>query len=138
MACHVPLRTPRPRVRHSRSIPLIASFTPDHPLPPPHTHRLELIVWQVPRLVGDAVAVSFVGFFLGPIFPIAMNHAGRILPPELISGSVSWMASFGSAGGAVFPFITGAIASGTSINSLQPLLVLSYGMLFRRGSRVDE
>ena len=83
--------------------------------------RLELVVWQVPSLVGDAIAISFVGFFLGPIFPIVMNHAGNVLPPELISGSISWMASIGAAGAAVFPFVTGAIASGTSINGLQPL-----------------
>ncbi|EJF64656.1 MFS general substrate transporter [Dichomitus squalens LYAD-421 SS1] len=90
---------------------------------------LELIVWLVPSLVGDAVAISFVGFFLGPIFPIVMNHAGSVLPPELISGSIGWMASFGSAGAAVFPFVTGAIASGTSINSLQPLLIAMMGLL---------
>ena len=50
-----------------------------------------------------------------------MNHAGGVLPAELIAGAVGWMAGFGSAGAAVFPFITGAIAAGTSINSLQPL-----------------
>lgn len=50
-----------------------------------------------------------------------MNHAGAILPPELISGGVGWIASFGGAGAAVFPFIAGAIASRTSLASLQPL-----------------
>lgn len=82
---------------------------------------LELVVWLVPDLLSSAICVSFVGFFLGPMFPIVMNHAGTILPPELITGSISWIASFGAAGSAAFPFITGAIASGTSIGSLQPL-----------------
>ncbi|KAI0676404.1 MFS general substrate transporter [Trametes maxima] len=90
---------------------------------------LELVVWLVPDLLSGAICVSFVGFFLGPIFPIVMNHAGNILPPSLISGGISWIASFGAAGGAVFPFITGAIASGTSIASLQPLLVAMMGLL---------
>ena len=85
------------------------------------TIALSFVVWLVPSLIGGAVAISFVGFFLGPIYPIVMNHAGSILPQELISGSVGWMASFGAAGAAVFPFVTGALASGTSINSLQPL-----------------
>ena len=83
--------------------------------------RLELVVWLVPHLLSSAISVAFVGFFLGPVFPIVMNHAGAILPPELISGGIAWITGFGAAGAAAFPFITGAIASGTSINSLQPL-----------------
>lgn len=78
-------------------------------------------MWLVPNLLSGAICVSFVGFFLGPIYPIVMNHAGAIFPPELISGSIGWISSFGAAGAAVFPFITGAIASSTSIASLQPL-----------------
>ncbi|KAM5538630.1 hypothetical protein V8D89_007659 [Ganoderma adspersum] len=67
------------------------------------TLALELVVWLVPSLVGAGVAVACVGFLLGPIFPIVMNHAGGVLPPELIVGAVGWMASFASAGAAVFP-----------------------------------
>ncbi|KAJ7683015.1 major facilitator superfamily domain-containing protein [Mycena rosella] len=84
---------------------------------------LELVVWLVPSLIGDAVAVSFVGLLLGPIYPITMNHAGRVLPRWLLTGSIGWIAGFGQAGSAVFPFITGAIASKTGIKALQPLLV---------------
>ncbi|PIL35311.1 MFS general substrate transporter [Ganoderma sinense ZZ0214-1] len=90
---------------------------------------LTLVVWRVPSLIGSAVAISLVGLFLGPIFPIVMNHAGGVLPPELIAGAVGWMASFGSAGAAVFPFVTGAIAAGTSIESLLPLLIAMMGMM---------
>ncbi|KAI0716687.1 MFS general substrate transporter [Earliella scabrosa] len=84
---------------------------------------LELVVWFVPNLYAGAVAVSFVGFFLGPIYPILMNHAGRVIPPDLISGAIGWVASWGAAGAAVFPFITGAIASKAGIGSLQPVLI---------------
>ncbi|KAI0356000.1 MFS general substrate transporter [Trametes cingulata] len=91
---------------------------------------LELVVWLVPSLIADAICVALVGFFLGPLFPIMTNHAGRILPPDLISGCVGWIASWGSAGGAVFPFITGAIASRTGIGALQPLVVALMGLLF--------
>ncbi|KAI0763036.1 MFS general substrate transporter [Trametes elegans] len=90
----------------------------------------ELIVWLVPSLIADAIAVSFVGFFLGPLMPILTNHAGGILPPDLISGGVGWAASWGSAGAAVFPFITGAIASKTGIEALNPMVVTLMGILF--------
>ena len=80
-------------------------------------------MWLVPSLIGGGIAVSFVGVVLGPIYPIVMNHAGRILPPRLLTGSIGWMAGFGQAGSAVLPFITGAIASKTGIKGLQPLCV---------------
>ena len=83
--------------------------------------RLELVVWLVPSLIGGAVAVSFVGVLLGPIYPIVMNHAGRVLPPWLLTGSIGWIAGFGQAGSALLPFLTGALASKTGIKSLQPL-----------------
>ncbi|KAI0754413.1 MFS general substrate transporter [Daedaleopsis nitida] len=90
---------------------------------------LELVVWLVPNLYSSAICVAFVGFFLGPIFPIVMNHAGTILPPELISGSIGWISSFGAAGAAAFPFIAGVIASGTNIGSLQPLVISMAALL---------
>ncbi|KIM47167.1 hypothetical protein M413DRAFT_16581 [Hebeloma cylindrosporum] len=84
---------------------------------------LELVVWLVPSLIGGAVAVSLVGVFLGPMYPIAMNQASRILPRGILTGSIGWIAGFGQAGSAVLPFMTGAIATKHGIKSLQPLLV---------------
>ncbi|KAI0754414.1 MFS general substrate transporter [Daedaleopsis nitida] len=91
---------------------------------------LELVVWFVPSLFAGAISVSFVGFFLGPIYPILMNHAGRVLPGDLISGAIGWVASWGAAGAAVFPFIAGAVASKAGIGSLQPVLIAMMGLLF--------
>ncbi|KAH8103076.1 MFS general substrate transporter [Cristinia sonorae] len=90
---------------------------------------LELVVWLVPSLVGDAIAVSFVGMMLGPIYPIVMNHSGRILPPWLLTGCIGWIAGLGQAGSAFIPFLTGALASREGIESLQPLLVATMGFM---------
>ncbi|TCD71913.1 hypothetical protein EIP91_000045 [Steccherinum ochraceum] len=90
---------------------------------------LELVVWLVPSLIGGAIAVSFVGVMLGPIYPIVMNHSGRILPPWLLTGSIGWIAGLGQAGSAFIPFLTGALASSRGIWSLQPLLVAMMGFL---------
>ena len=110
-----------------------------HPLTRPHTAStqigeryviflysllaigLEIVVWLVPSLVGGAVAVSFVGVVLGPIYPIVMNHSGRILPPWLLTGCIGWIAGFGQAGSALWPFLTGVLAQKEGIKSLQPL-----------------
>ncbi|KAL0565193.1 hypothetical protein V5O48_016837 [Marasmius crinis-equi] len=84
---------------------------------------LEIIVWLVPSFIGGAVAVSIIGFLLGPIYPITMNHAGRTLSRGILSGCLGWIAGFGQAGSAVFPFMTGVLAGKFGIDSLQPLLI---------------
>ncbi|KAF9219515.1 MFS general substrate transporter [Gyrodon lividus] len=84
---------------------------------------LELVVWLVPSLIGSAVSVSIIGILLGPMYPITMNHAGRVLPAWLLTGSIGWIAGFGQAGSALLPLMTGAIASSSGIGALQPLLV---------------
>ena len=48
---------------------------------------LELVVWLVPSLIGGAVSVSIIGVLLGPMYPITMNHAGRVLPAWLLTGN---------------------------------------------------
>lgn len=90
---------------------------------------LEVVVWRVPSLIGGGVAVSLVGVLLGPMYPIVMNHSSRILPPWLLSGCIGWIAGFGQAGTAVFPFITGAMANSVGISSLQPMLVAMMGLM---------
>lgn len=47
---------------------------------------LQLVVWLVPSLAVGAVAICIIGILQGPMYPIAMNHAGRILPRWLLTG----------------------------------------------------
>lgn len=85
------------------------------------TCSLEIVVWFVPSLIGDAIAVSAVGVLLGPVYPITMNHTARVIPRWILTGSIGWIGGFGQAGSAVFPFITGALSSKFGIKILQPL-----------------
>ena len=82
---------------------------------------LELIVWLVPSLIGGALSIALIGVFLGPIYPILMTHAARVLPPWLLTGAIGYVASVGQAGSAAVPFATGAVAAGSGIGALQPL-----------------
>ncbi|KIY71830.1 MFS general substrate transporter [Cylindrobasidium torrendii FP15055 ss-10] len=90
---------------------------------------LELIVWFVPSLVGGAVAVSFIGFVLGPMYPIVMTYAGRSIPRVILSGSIGWIAGLGQTGSAVLPFITGSVANTAGIKTLQPMVVGMLGAM---------
>ena len=82
-----------------------------------------MIVWLVPSFTAAVVSVSMIGVLLGPMFPIAINHAARVLPRHLVNGAVGWMSACGAGGSALLPFITGTIASNWGIESLQPLCV---------------
>ncbi|KAI0760123.1 major facilitator superfamily domain-containing protein [Fomes fomentarius] len=84
---------------------------------------LEITVWVVPSLIENAIAVSFVGLVLGPMYPILMNHSSTILPRWLLTGCMGYIAGVGQAGSAILPFITGILASRFGIASLQPFIV---------------
>ncbi|KAK0234023.1 MFS transporter [Armillaria fumosa] len=84
---------------------------------------LELTMWFVPSIIENGVAISFAGLLLGPMFPILVGHAARILPAWLLTESVGWITGIGVSGSAVLPLMTGLLASRYGIWSLQPLVV---------------
>lgn len=84
---------------------------------------LEITIWFVPSLIGNAVAVSLVGLLLGPFYPIVMSQTGRIINRNILSASIGWIAGFGQSGSAILPFLTGGLANRYGIIALQPLIV---------------
>jgi len=85
--------------------------------------QLEVTIWVVPSLLENAVAVSFIGLLLGPMYPILMNYCTDVLPRWLLTGCVGWIGGIGQTGSAVLPFLTGLLASKFGIESLQPFIV---------------
>ncbi|CAK7213191.1 hypothetical protein SBRCBS47491_001718 [Sporothrix bragantina] len=86
----------------------------------------ELLVWFVPNVIGDAVAVSIVGLLLGPVYPCAAGMLMRLMSRrERVSG-MSAMAAFGSAGGAAAPFITGVLAQAVGTFVLHPIVIALF------------
>ncbi|KZS91217.1 MFS general substrate transporter [Sistotremastrum niveocremeum HHB9708] len=84
---------------------------------------LQITVWRLPSLLENAIAVSFVGLFLGPMYPIAIRSAGRLLPRSVFSGALGWVAALGQTGGALLPFVTGILATKYGISVLEPVIV---------------
>lgn len=87
------------------------------------TLALDIIIWRVRSLIGNAVAVSIVGALFGPMYPIVMHQAGLILPPRILAGAVGYIAGFGIVGGAIIPFVTGVLAARFQI-AVMPIVVL--------------
>ncbi|RAL11480.1 MFS transporter [Aspergillus homomorphus CBS 101889] len=84
---------------------------------------LELIFWLVPQFIVSALAVALVGFFLGTIFPGVVALSTRLLPKSLHVAAIGFAAAFSMGGGAVFPFMIGAVAQAKGVTVLQPMLL---------------
>ncbi|KAF4611885.1 hypothetical protein D9613_003751 [Agrocybe pediades] len=84
---------------------------------------LELVVWFVPSLVGDAIAVSLIGVLFGPMYPLIMEQASRTIPRSILTGGIGWISGIGQIGSALIPFIAGAVSQKHGIRSLQPMLI---------------
>ncbi|KAJ9314470.1 hypothetical protein DTO271D3_5208 [Paecilomyces variotii] len=83
----------------------------------------QLIVWLVPNLIGEAVAVAIVGLLLGPIFPCAAAVFTKLLPRNSQMSSLSFISALGSSGGAVAPLATGLLAQKVGTFVLHPICI---------------
>ncbi|PYH81705.1 MFS general substrate transporter [Aspergillus uvarum CBS 121591] len=84
---------------------------------------LQLVFWLVSSMTVNAITVCFLGFFIGPCYPVGLYILTKVIPQDLHVGAMGFTASFGQAGSAAFPFMTGAIASRAGVQVLQPIMV---------------
>jgi len=84
---------------------------------------LQLIFWLVKNLYVDAVAVSIMGFVLGPFFPTGVSTGTRLFPRHLHASALGLVFVIGQAGGTIFPALVGLIATHAGVGVLQPILV---------------
>ncbi|KAL8789672.1 MAG: hypothetical protein Q9195_006725 [Heterodermia aff. obscurata] len=90
----------------------------------------QLLVWLVPNVIGEAVAVSIVGLLLGPVYPCATAVFSRLLERRLQMSALAFVSALGSSGGAVAPFFTGLLAQQVGTWVLHPICVgLFAGMV---------
>ncbi|RYO90110.1 hypothetical protein DL766_002492 [Monosporascus sp. MC13-8B] len=90
---------------------------------------LHLVFWLVPRFVVSAIAVAFVGFFLGPMFPAGVIAATKSLPKHIHVSAIGFAMAVGGIGGTVFPFAIGAIAASKGVGVLQPIILALLAVL---------
>ncbi|GAB7325841.1 hypothetical protein MBLNU13_g09916t1 [Cladosporium sp. NU13] len=89
----------------------------------------QILTWQIPNVVGGAVAVSIVGFLLGPIYPIATTVFARLLPGNLQMSAIAFITTAGSSGGAIVPFTTGILAQAVGAFVLHPVCIGFYVLM---------
>jgi fucose permease len=91
---------------------------------------LELVFWLVPSFVVSAIAVAFLGFVLGPLFPASVIMCTKLLPQRLHVTSIGFATALGGSGGAVFPFAVGAIAQANGVQVLHPIIMALLAAIF--------
>ncbi|KAE8355479.1 major facilitator superfamily domain-containing protein [Aspergillus coremiiformis] len=84
---------------------------------------LELVFWLVPDIITEAVAISLLGFFSGPLFATGISVASKIFTVDMRSSALAFIFVLGQVGGAVFPAVTGIMATKVGVAVLQPMLV---------------
>ncbi|KAI6090896.1 MFS general substrate transporter [Hypoxylon rubiginosum] len=87
---------------------------------------LQLVFWLQPNIVGSAVALSFIGFFSGPFFATGMSVASKLFSREDQPAALGFVFVLAQAGGAIFPSVTGLIATSAGVAVLQPIVLTLF------------
>ncbi len=82
-----------------------------------------LLSWLVPVYLAEAVFVAFLGLFTGPMYPLMVTVAIRVLPRKIQVISMTIMTAVGSSGGAFFPFIVGLAAQTAGTFVVFPFII---------------
>ncbi|KAI9322876.1 major facilitator superfamily domain-containing protein [Dichotomocladium elegans] len=85
------------------------------------------LFWFVPTVAVDAAALAIMGVAIGPIYPSTVALAAKIVPARLYPVIVGFIASWGSAGAALFPYIVGVLIALKGVRVMVPFCV---AMLF--------
>ncbi len=66
---------------------------------------------------------------MGPMFPTSIVLVTKLLPNSLHVGTIGFATAFGGSGGAIFPFIVGAIAQARGVKTLHPVILALIGAI---------
>ncbi|CDK27402.1 unnamed protein product [Kuraishia capsulata CBS 1993] len=84
------------------------------------------LTWFIPNVIAEAVFVSLLGLFTGPVYPLMITIAVRVLPRKIQHVSLTICTAFGSSGGALFPFLVGLISQYAGAFIVMPAFVILF------------
>lgn len=89
-----------------------------------------LLIWLVPSAAIAALGFCFIGFSLGPIYPLTVAITPKLVPTRIGPSAIGLLVSVSILGLALFPWIAGVLAQVIGIWSLLPYtLALTIVML---------
>ncbi|KAK8109614.1 Major facilitator superfamily domain- general substrate transporter [Apiospora kogelbergensis] len=84
---------------------------------------LQLVFWLQPNVIASAAALSLMGFFFGPFFATGMSVASKLFPKKSQPAALGFIFVLAQAGGAIFPSVTGLVATSVGVAVLQPVVL---------------
>jgi fucose permease len=102
-----------------------------------------LAIWLLPNGVMAAVGFLFVGFSIGPIYPLTVAVTPRLVPARLAASVIGILISLSIIGGAFFPWVAGVLLQAVGMWSLLPyalvltaLMIALWWNLTRRSAKI--
>ncbi|KAJ7800352.1 MFS general substrate transporter [Mycena olivaceomarginata] len=84
-----------------------------------------VLIW-INKKIGENRGVyiySFVAIGLQLVVWLVPSLIAKLFPPWLLTATMSWMAAMATVGGALVPFVAGAISSKAGIKYMQPVIL---------------
>lgn len=89
-----------------------------------------LLIWFIPVKIMTVLAFCFIGFSLGPIYPLTVALTPQLVPAYLGPSAIGVLVSVSIIGLAVFPWIAGVLAQFLGIWTLLPYMLGLTLLLF--------
>lgn len=89
-----------------------------------------LLVWLVPIPFITAFGLFLTGFSLGPIFPTTIALMPTLVSSRIVPTAIGFLASLGSMGAALFPWLAGNLAQYVGLWSLLPYVIVLAVVMF--------
>ncbi|KXH38063.1 MFS transporter [Colletotrichum simmondsii] len=77
----------------------------------------------------SVLSMALLGFVMGPLFPSCIVEFVHYLPKELHVGAVSFVASLGQVGGAILPYMLGAITQVAGLHVFPYMLLSQFAVI---------
>ena len=102
-----------------------------------------LAIWLLPGGVMAGIGFLFVGFSIGPIYPLTVAITPRLVPARLAASVIGILVSLSIIGGALFPWLAGVLLQVVGMWSLLPyalvlttLMIVLWWSLARRSEKI--
>ena len=82
-----------------------------------------LVIWLAPLPAVAAFGLWLTGYALGPIYPTTIALVPGLVPARLVPSAVGFLASLGSMGAALLPWLAGNLAQAIGLWSLMPYML---------------
>ncbi len=89
-----------------------------------------LLVWLAPFPLIAAFGLFVTGFSLGPIFPTTIALMPTLVSARILPTAIGFLASLGSMGSALFPWLAGNLAQYIGLWSLLPYVMVLAILMF--------